>query len=217
MLQIRLTAKGVFAFAKRPKSTRDRQFISVVKHFQKEALSDYATGKMRPNLRGRGDASAFGIYGFKPRSNKYQKQQRRVLGVVRPYYSPRRANFAALATEVTRAASGRGNAIRLLRAVQGLYNNSRPHMIDLITRPIIGHTIHQTGRMNLRTSLRLPGARILNRGGAKNEVYKNQLLNLNMGGGRDKRAIIARFQNKVRDWMPLFFKSQVPARLRTTA
>ena len=68
---------------------------------------------------------------------------------------------------------------------------SRTPMRKLITRTG-GYAISVRGGTTLKVKLTLPGARILNRGGAKNEIYRQQLLDFSLGGGRDKSYIYAR-------------------------
>lgn len=155
-----------------------------------DAVKEWVTGKQSASLSSRMKPGAFGVYGFKRRSPEYVKQQIRSLGAETPYASPRgNLNFARLALELSKGSSA--NPLAIARAMQSLARNMRTPMRKLVTRPG-GYLIRVTGARKVSVKITLPGARILNRGGSRNEAYRNELLDFNKGGGRDRAFIFAR-------------------------
>ncbi len=162
-----------------------------------QAVEEYVTGTQEPSLSKRMVPGAIMSYGFKRRDPEYVKQQKRDGGGERPYSSPRKTNYARLAMIISRP--DRVSPLQLLRATEALARAYRTPMKKLVTRPG-GYRILVAGAGNvLRIKLTLPGARILNRGGSRNEAYRNQLLDLSLGAGRDRAFIFARTHELMRD------------------
>jgi hypothetical protein len=184
VFKLSLAFKGVYALAH---DKRHRPIIAdIIKSCQVQAFADYVEGRMRPTLRDRFKHSAFAAYGFKERSEKYIKQQLKKLGDELPYVSPRSLNFLRAAKALTRGSVG-----GLIAAVRDLAY-VQPHMRTLVFRRGSGFNITPSGKNRVVTRLTVPGARILNRN-PKSAIYREQFLDLNLGGARDARAILKRF------------------------
>lgn len=186
MLNFAVSAKGIFA-AQNGKAGEVMANASA--NSIKQAMTEWATGSGTTGTRlsDRLAPSAFQMYGFTKRTQRYQKAQRKAMGTVLPYYSPRRLDLSRLVT-----AAARGNAVALIAAASNLIKQE--HMANQIVRPG-GFTIStRVTRGASRVAIRYPGARALNQGGAKNAVYRKELADWSMGGGRDSRAILARAQ-----------------------
>lgn len=199
MIKMTLSASGIFAFARKPRGQRERDMADMVKQIQYSILSNYASGHMTPSLKDRLLPSGFAVYGLSDRSARYRQRQLRALGVLRPYYSPRRLNFTRLALAATK-----GNTLAIIKAANQLAS-FKPHMADLIHKPGIGFNVRQIGGRNVQSVLRYPGARILNKGGSRNEAYRKELTNLNLGGGRDRKALLKELRNRTRESLPLLY------------
>lgn len=199
MFKFLWTVKGLFAAAQQPKQTVAEQVTSIVKGVQVSVLTDYALGKMTPSLRDRLKPSAFAIYKFTRRTKKYEKQQIRALGTIRPYYSPRKLNFLKVAKAIT---DRNMNPMKLLRAVGSL--NKGPHMADLLKMPGVGFAVKSSGKRKVVTRLTLPGARILNKLGGRGKIYREELLDMSLGGARDFRAIKREIKERLE---AIFWKS----------
>lgn len=200
-----LSASGVFAFARKPRGKREREMALLVKAIQHGILTDYASGGMRPSLKDRLQPSGLAVYGLSPRSTKYRIRQIKTLGVIRPYFSPRRMNFARLALATTK-----GNAQQMIRATEAL-TRFKPHMADIIHKPGIGFNVRHMGGRNVRSSITYPVARKLN--SDRNKKYRKELTNLTLGGGRDRRALLRELSNRTRDLMPRFYAKNQRVRL----
>lgn len=172
-----------------------------------DAVKDWVTGKQDPSLSSRVGPAALATYGFKRRSPAYVKQQIRTLGREQPYASPRWTNYGRLADALLK-----GDPRAILRATQWLVRNSRTPMRKLITRPG-GYAISVKGGNTLKVKITLPGARILNRGGSRNEVYRKQLLDMSLGGGRDRAFIYARCQELMQTRVFGFLSGGGPGRV----
>ncbi len=205
MIRVTLSAKGVFAFARKPKNEREKIYMGMVKKAQHEILSEYASGRTwGAKLGDRLKPSAWAIYGLKPRSAGYQRQQIRALGVITPYASPRVMHLGELTRNIIE-----GRVQRVIRELKKLSDHNHPHMADILTKPTVGFTVKQFSvRTNVRSTLRLPGARILNRN-PQNQVYSNQLLNLNLGGGRDRIALLRRLNQRLADYQHILFRASI--------
>lgn len=163
----------------------------------KQAVEEYVTGTQTPSLSKRMVPGAIMAYGFKRRSPEYVKQQIRDGGGERPYASPRKTNYARLALIISQP--HRFSPQQLLKATEALARAYRTPMRRLVTRSG-GYNIQVAGAARvLRIKLTLPGARILNRGGSRNEAYRNQLLDLSLGAGRDRAFIYARTHQLMQD------------------
>lgn len=157
-----------------------------------QAVGEWVTRREAPSLSARMAPSAFSTYGMSKRSEAYTKEQRRANHVIQPYASPRRPNYRRLAEIIARGS--KADPRRLLRAVQELQRLHTTPMRQLVLRPG-GHRIQVTGGNTVRVRLTLPGARVLNKGGAKNQKYRDELLDMARGGGRDTAWIWRRVKD----------------------
>lgn len=190
MINIKLTFGGLLGRVR--KGDIGNEVKARTKSCLEEAVKDWVTGRQSASLSSRMKPGAIGTYGFKRRSPEYVKQQIRRLGAEIPYASPRYAlNFARLATELAKGA--RANPLALARAAQSLARNMRTPMRKLVVRPG-GYLIRITGGTAIKVKLTLPGARIMNKGGSRNEAYRRELLDFDKGAGRDRAFIFARCQ-----------------------
>jgi hypothetical protein len=140
-----------------------------------QATQEWITRSTSPSLKDRFGPGAHMLNSFTRRSPDYEKQQRRKLGSAQPYRSPRGDNFAALAQRLMK-----GDILGATKALQ------RIHVTPMY------RVIFQRGRgWNIRprptstsagVSVSWPGARNLNRGGAKNHIYAQEFRDLNRGG-----------------------------------
>jgi hypothetical protein len=185
MIEIQIRTKGVMRLVQMGKSQRDPILSAIAAECVAVALYEWATGQLKTKLADRVGANAFALYGFAARSARYQEQQRRRLGTIRAYFSPRRLNVANVVTQ-----AARHNAAGVIRALFEVATR-QPHLADLITRPLVGFMIRRSAGKNPRVQITLPGARVLNRN-PKSAIFRQQLLDLGMGGGRDAHAIIDR-------------------------
>lgn len=151
-----------------------------------QAMTEWVTRQGDPSLSARMRPSAFATYGMTKRSEAYTKDQIRANGVAQPYASPRRFNWARIALII--AQGDRANPVQLLRAMQALQRKNTTPMRKLVTRPG-GYRVRIAGGNIVRARVTLPGARALNKGGAKNALYRAELLDFSKGGGRDSQWI----------------------------
>jgi hypothetical protein len=181
------------------KRDKNELFTARAREAQIRALADFMTGRMSPRFADRLQPSAFGVYGFAARSQKYQRQQIKVLGAVFPYYGPWRRNYARLATAILR-----GKVKAVLSAVRNLVTR-QVHLRELITKPGVGFAINQTGTRKIVTQLTLPGASALNRAGSKGRLFRQQLGDLTRGGNRDAIAVYRRMNDLLQGhlWRPI--------------
>lgn len=173
MIDITWNGTGLFAIKRGKAPDLVMRATSVVLQL---ALMEWASGKgqVRSKLADRFGPGAFAKYGFTPRNRGYQNQQRKAMGQPRPYFSPRRMNYAKLATGLAT-----GNALAALRGLQEISRNA--HTATLVQRPG-GYLISGTnGSRTTRVKITFPGARILNRLGAKGDVYRKEFRDLNRG------------------------------------
>jgi hypothetical protein len=205
MFKIEWSATGLFAWLKKhPEIERTRALRLVIQECQAQTFDDYMRGKMFPNFQQRFLPSAFSIYGFTARTEKYQARQMKKLGAVMPYYSPRRTNYGRLALALTEKHLSVKKILRAIRQV----TRSAVHMRDLLKLPVAGFNIGSLSSSHfVRTTLRLPGARVMNQGGAKTEVYREEILDLTKGGGRDQRAIVKALNARMSVTMKALFNS----------
>lgn len=210
MFQIRIKVRGLFGYAKQTASKRRQGLAVIVKSAQVQAFTEYATGRLRPSLRDRLMPAAFGVYGFKKREAKYQRRQIKVLGTIRPYYSPRRPNLL----KVTQAIVS-GKALAIVRATQDVAVR-QAHMADILRRPGSGYNVVSRGKTSVKTRLTLPGAKILNKLGSTGAIYRAQLLDLTLGGGRDAKAIMSRIDDIVGPDLVAAIQATPESQLRLT-
>lgn len=190
MLKLQLTFGGLLGRVR--KGDLGNEVKARTKSCLEDAVKEWVTGRQSASLSSRMKPGALGTYGFKRRSPEYVKQQIRSLGAETPYASPRgNLNFARLATELAKGANA--NPLAIARAMQSLARNMRTPMRKLVVRPG-GYLVRVTGGTKLKVKITLPGARILNKGGSRNEAYRRELLDFSKGGGRDRAWIFARCQ-----------------------
>lgn len=151
-----------------------------------QATTEWVTRRGDPSLSERMQPSAYPKYGMKHRSPAYTKDQIRANGVAQPYASPRRFNWGRIAAII--AQGDKADPIQLLRAMQSIARKNTTPMRKLVVRPG-GYRITVAGKHVVRARITLPGARVLNKGGSRNEAYRNELLDFTKGGGRDSRWI----------------------------
>lgn len=159
MLRFKLAQpKGVFTLA--VAKNADRIVAQAAQSAQVQALVEYATGilpgaspleKFKPG--------AFGRFGFSARSDAYQRQQRKRLGDVMPFVSPRiGANFAKAALALAKGSTGAAIA-----ALRDLAKQTGPHLRSVITKPGIGWRVQATGTARrLAVRITWPAASKLN-------------------------------------------------------
>lgn len=126
------------------------------------ALTDYAAGRIKPSLQDKFEPNAFATYDLSPRSDNYEKFQRRVFGRVLPYFSPKTRKGA-----------------------------SNEHMRDILKRPGDGYRVNvQNETAAVVAVLKLPGARILNIIKQPwGEIYRREFLSFIGTGAKDAAAI----------------------------
>lgn len=159
MIRCTLTAKGLFELAIR--ADRDRLVAEAARDAWVQALHEYATGTMPgpagANILDRFKPSAFTRFGFTARSQGYQRRQMRILGELRPFYSPRTLNWLKVAQALTKPSAG-----GIQSALRSMARQSKPHMRDQITIPGVGHNIAVSGAKKIKIKLSYPAARQLN-------------------------------------------------------
>ncbi len=159
MIRCTLTAKGVFELAAR--GDRDRLVADAARDAWVQTLREYVTGTMPAlggaNILDRFKPSAFTRFGFSARSEGYQRRQLRILGEIRPFYSPRALNWLKVAQALTKP-----SASSIQSALRSMSRQMKPHMRDTITIPGVGHSITTSGAKKVRITLRYPAARPLN-------------------------------------------------------
>ncbi len=199
MITIRWHAKSFFGWvAKRTEPQRNQEILATAQHANEVTLTRYAAGQTNPNLQSRMRPDGFELYGLAERSFTYRRRQLKVLGVLTPYYSPRRVDFLSLARVIANGKVNHKKVEKILKAVRKMVEN-KPHMRELLKIPGFGFVVKSSmASRQVKTSLALPGARILNRGrdAEKSAIYRAQLSDLQRGGGRDIKEI-----NRVRNAM----------------
>lgn len=184
MINVTWKAKGIFAVRQGKAAPLLSQASAVC---LQASLNEWASGKGRTftTLADRMKPTAFSVYGFTRRTVQYRKKQQRILGQVRPYYSPRGLDVSRLAIAAIR---GNGNAF--LAAFAAIQRSD--HMANLVVKPG-GYLLHtRTSGRRATVAIRFPGARALNVGGAKSAKYRQEFADWNMGGGRDAAAVMVR-------------------------
>lgn len=133
MITIEVEVAGLFAALRDPKYIAGLRRITRKAH--KATIGDYMTRKKSPAFGDRFDFQRGARFRFSPRSEGYQRRQRKRFGKALPYVSPTRAGT-----------KGAG------------------HLRSIVTRPGRGHriTARNVPSPEVRTRLRLPAARILN-------------------------------------------------------
>ncbi|HYF24666.1 MAG TPA: hypothetical protein VD931_02905 [Baekduia sp.] len=204
-MKIEWSASGYFQTALVPAARRDAMIASEIQGAQAQAVRSYLTGRMSPNIFDRLKPGAFFTYDFTPRSEAYRKRQRRILGEERPYHSPRRRNFAKLATAI-----GQRNPMAIIRALDEI-NGRQAHMSEILRRPGAYSLKPAKGARIAQTAWTLPGAKILNR---VKDTYRRQFTDLSRGGGRDARAILELYADLVGPRVARLITGPRPRRLR---
>ena len=187
MIKLKITASGFMGRIK--KGTAGDHVKKQAKNAVEEAVSEWVTRSASPGLGDRFETSAFATHQLTRRSPSYVKLQKWANGVAPPYRSPRKFTWARLALALSRA--DKANPLEIIRATAQLKRAYTTPMRQLVTRPG-GYRVTAAINSTIKATLTLPGARVLNKGGAKNAVYRKELLDLNKGGGRDRSFIIAR-------------------------
>jgi hypothetical protein len=203
MIDITWKGTGIFALKRGQAPDLVMRAASLV---LQAALMEWASGrgKVRSRLADRFGSGAFSKYGFTQRNRGYQNQQRKAMGQPRPYFSPRRANYAKLATGIAK-----GNAIAALRALQDMSRNA--HTATLVQRPG-GYLISSSdGSRTTRVKITFPGARVLNKLGAKGEIYRQEFRDLNRGG--DLNNILIRADELFTDQLKAQLTRVAPRRI----
>ncbi len=159
MIRFTLTAKGLLQLAIKP--DRDQLVSEIERDVWVQTLREYVTGTMpgpaSANVLDRFKPSAFTRFGFTARSQGYQRRQLRILGQLRPFFSPRSLNWLKVAQALTKpSASGIQGALR------SMARQAKPHMRDQITIPGVGHNISVSGSKQIKVTLTYRAARPLN-------------------------------------------------------
>lgn len=159
MMTFTLTAKGMFELAIR--ADRDRVVAEAMRDAWVQTLREYATGTMpapaSANILDRFKPQAFTRFGFTERSAGYQRRQMRILGELRPFYSPRSLNWIKVAQAIAKP-----SATGIQSALRSMSRFSKPHLRDQISLPGIGHNITTSGTKRIRIQLTYRAARALN-------------------------------------------------------
>jgi hypothetical protein len=224
MLSVDYTLKGIMAFATRGgRSTRQKAINRYWSAAIREALSLYATGRLpKASILDRFKPGADGVYGFTDRTAEYDARKMRALGRDMPYYSPRgrKGSLLQLANLAAGAANGKKISARaLVSALQrgSSSNNGRPHMRDLVRIPGAGHVIQTRGTSKITTTIKWPGARILNRLADRAPQYRREFSDLRMGGGRDLVSILKYAEQKYKRDFAAFVRAQPARKSRSAA
>ena len=170
---LRMNLSGLLAGVKRP--DLQQHVVTTATVCLMQATQEWITRASSPSLKDRFGPGAFALNRFSRRSPAYEKRQRKKFGTAQPFRSPRSDNFAALATRLIK-----GDILGATKALQRIYTDPMYRVIfqrgrgwNIRPRP----TSTQAG-----ISISWPGARNLNRGGAKNRHYAQEFRDLNRGG-----------------------------------
>lgn len=90
MFEISIEALGSWALLTDGRTVRARVIYTVARRALRMALSKFATQSGRNSLMFRFADAAFSELNLVPRSPAYQKAQTRILGRIRPFFSPKR-------------------------------------------------------------------------------------------------------------------------------
>lgn len=122
-----------------------------------QAATEYATGRLEPvNVKDRFRPDAFGTHGYQARSTSYQAKQRKHLGRVTPFVSPRRPlNFQKVTEAILKPSTG-----SVVSALRDLDRQMRPHLKDTVTKPGIGWRIRLTGKRRKTLRIAWPATRM---------------------------------------------------------
>jgi hypothetical protein len=187
MIKLRLSFTGLYGRVKRGEGRT--MAVAAGRAAVEQATTEWITRTGAESLSARMQPTAFATHGMSKRSEAYMKDQRRANGVAQPYASPRRLNWSRIAQIIARG--DKADPQQLLRALAAIQRASTTPMRRLVVRPG-GYRVRITGSTTVRATISLPGARALNRGGAKNEKYRRELLDLERGAGRDRAWIYRR-------------------------
>ncbi len=184
MMTLTMKFRGLYGRIQRGEA---RQIASdAARSAVEQATTEWITRGGTPSLSSRMQPSAFATHGMKKRSPAYTKDQIRANGVAQPYASPRRFNWGRIAAII--AQGDKADPRQLLRAMQAIQRKNTTPMRKLVVRPG-GYRVAITGGNVVRARITLPGARVLNKGGSRNEAYKRELLDMSKGAGRDSAWI----------------------------
>jgi hypothetical protein len=186
---LELQGRGFWAWLKRHHvSLRVQLLAEIIARAQAQAFVEWATRSGDESLQVRFTERAWGLKGFAPRSMGYQKRQLKAFNKLLPYVSPRSTfNALAVAKAIT---TTNPNARTILRALQP----KGPHARELVRQPIAGFNIRVRQRSrSVKTSMTLPGMRILNRlADPWGSIYRKEFLAFHGGGSADGRWISKR-------------------------
>jgi len=146
-ITISIDAIGLWAWvAKNPESVRTTQIRAMVRVAHRNTWRAWADAPNGVNygLRMRFTERAFGILNLSPRTAKYRDRQRLSLGKVLPYVSP----------------------------MGGMARST--HMYKQVTQEGSGWNPRSRGLNEIHTSIKIPGARILNRMNGVREKYRTE-------------------------------------------
>lgn len=205
MIKLKITVSGLFASIRKMPDLNG--FIAVqTRQCLHDAMTEWVTRTQSPGFRDRFGPGAYSKRGLTHRKASYEKRQARVLeGGIQPYAKPRSLNFLRLAK-----ATMSGDARQILRAAQDLARTQNP-MRRAIFVEGSGFRVSASGSRTIRSSITLPAARILNRGGSKGQKYRDELLDMSLSGGVDKIWIFGRVKELMQErvWRPLTSASRV--------
>lgn len=173
MTPIRMDLKGFLAGVMRP--DLERHVINVATVCLMRATEEWITRGSSPSLRDRFGPGAFILNRFSRRNPRYTKTQIRAFGSAQPYASPRMTNFYAVAQKLIK-----GDILAATRSLQRALTDPMRKVIFIRGR---GWNIRpKPGRTTAGVNITWPGARNLNKGGAKNKKYMDEFQDLNRGG-----------------------------------
>lgn len=187
MIQIEGDIQGAFAWMQRNRGALTQAEVARIALLaQSQAFAEWATRSGDRSLRVRFDPKAFGLLGLRRRSPGYERRHLKAYGKVIPYFSPRRRSYLGAAMALT---APRINPVALLRALAPKGKHAR----DLTLVPGSGWNLHPLARSRtVVTRFTVRGMRILNRGGARLEIYRRQFLAFGAGGRGDGQWIANR-------------------------
>lgn len=193
MFSIEVTEKGLVSFTTRSKQ-KGPAFVPGLDARHPDRPDELRYWSRRgAKVRDRFAPGAFSRYGFKDRTIRYQERQKKTMGFVAPYRSPRAPrSYAALARIATTAATGGTiSPAALANAARQAYR-SPISMMKRVQQPG-GYGVQSNGKRRIKTTLRWPGARILNRIRKSGDaaIYRKQFADLLLGGGRDATSILS--------------------------
>ncbi len=191
---VKLSAEGLWSWIMgNPDLVRKERVVAALRKAQKQAITEWCALPAGPvGLAGRFIPSAFSTLGLTPRSQSYQKRQRKTLGAAIPYVGP----------------LNRGKQLSPSGSMRRAVLSDGGHRI----------TNKNNGGTVATTILSLGGARILNIGSSKNAAaYRREFLGLDRGGRRDVDWIVTRANDLASQFILREIQSARRIRLRDQA